>query len=102
VHARPEHLIVGDLRETLPGALRLLPGPGGARAQRHRHGGRGAQRPRRAWLAGALPPLLQAGAVVASDQRLDDPRLEPLPLPAGLSADRYFLYVHAAKVVDER
>ena len=52
-------------------------------------------------LAGALPPLLQVGAVVASDQRLDDPRLEPLPLPAGLRDGRYFLYVRVATMMGE-
>ena len=98
----PGHLIVGDLRETLPGAMRLLPGP--AALVHSDIGTADAERNARvaAWLAGALPPLLRAGGIVASDQRLDDPRLEPLPLPTGLSVGRYFLYSRAAMMMDER
>ena len=98
----PEHLIVGDLRETLPGALRLLPGP--AALAHSDIGTADAERNARlaAWLAAALPPLLHAGGLVASDQRLDDPRLEPLPLPTGLSVGRYFLYSRPATMMDER
>ena len=88
----PRHLIVGDLRETLPGAAALLPGP--AALVHSDIGTADAGRNARvaAWLAGALPPLVAAGGVVASDQRLDDPRLLPLPLPAGVPEGRYFLY----------
>lgn len=95
----PGHLIVGDLRETLPGALRLLPGP--AALVHSDIGTADAERNARlaAWLAGVLPPLLVPGGVVASDQRLDDPALEPLPLPAGLAPGRYFLYSRAATVM---
>jgi hypothetical protein len=94
----PAHLVVGDLRDTLPEARRLLPlGEGAAFA----HSDIGTADPSRnarvaAWLAGALPPLLRAGGVVASDQRLDGPGLEPLPLPEGVAEGRYFLYRRAA------
>ena len=98
----PRHLIVGDLRETLPGAMRLLPGPAALAHSDIGTADAGRNARLAAWLAGALPPLLHVGGIVASDQRLDDPRLEPLPLPTGLSVGRYFLYSRAAMMMDER
>ena len=98
----PGHLIVGDLRETLPGAMRLLPGPAALAHSDIGTADAGRNARLAAWLAGALPPLLHVGGIVASDQRLDDPRLEPLPLPTGLSVGRYFLYSRAATMMDER
>jgi hypothetical protein len=35
--------------------------------------------------------LLQPGAIVLSDQPIDDPALDVLPLPAGIEPGRYFL-----------
>lgn len=92
----PAHLIVGDLRETLPDALLRLPGP--AAFVHSDIGTADAERNARlaAWLARTLPPLIQPGGLVASDQRLADPALEPLPLPAGIPDGRYFLYRRAA------
>jgi hypothetical protein len=90
------HLIVGEIHATLTGALARLPdraalihndlGTGDA--------GRNAELAR--WLAGALPPLLQPGGIVLSDQPLLDPRLRREALPPALPADRYFLYRHSA------
>ena len=92
----PRHLVVGDLRETLLGAAAFLPGP--AALVHSDIGTADAGRNARvaAWLAEALPPLIGPGGVTASDQRLDDPRLLPLSLPAGVSEGRYFLYRRAA------
>lgn len=90
----PEHLILGDIRVTLPTMLRRLPeraslihndlGTGDARANAELA----------AWLAAVLPPLVQPSGIVLSDQALENPLLQPDPLPAGLPAGRYFLYRH--------
>lgn len=88
----PDHLIVGDLEETLPRVLARLPGPA---ALVHSDIGTGdaARNARIArWLAATLPPLIRTGGVVASDQKLESPDLLPQPLPDALSVERYFLY----------
>lgn len=86
------HLILGDIRATLPAALERLPeraalvhndiGTGDATANAELAG----------WLARVLPPLTKPGAILLSDQALDDARLAPQQLPAELPAGRYFLY----------
>ncbi len=87
-----DHLVVGDLEATLPGAGAQLPQPA---ALVHSDIGTGDPA-RNAGLAARLslllPPLLAPGAVVVSDQRLDAAALEALPLPANVPAERYFLY----------
>ncbi len=86
------HLILGDIRTTLPAALDRLPDRA---ALVHNDIGTGDAQANAVlahWLAGVLPPLTKPGAVVLSDQALDDPRLAPEALPAALPAGRYFLY----------
>lgn len=92
----PARLVLGDIRATLPAARAWLPGPV---ALAHSDIGTGdVERNDRLarWLAGALPPLLADGAVVACDQPLDHRSLVPLPPPAGVRPGRYFLYRHRA------
>lgn len=86
------HLVLGDFRETVPGALTRIGAPAALA-----HCDFGSGRPERdaalaAWLASVLPAILTSGAVVVSDQALDDPRFAPLPLPANIDPGRYFLY----------
>jgi hypothetical protein len=88
----PAHLILGDIRTTLPAALGWL--PDGA-ALVHNDLGTGddaANALLASWLAAALPPLTKPGAIVLSDQALGDPLLAPQALPATLPEGRYFLY----------
>ncbi len=85
-------LIVGELDETLHRAAAEWPR---AVALAHSDIGTGdAARNRRvaAMLGRMLPPLVAAGGIVVSDQRLVDDRLVPLPPPMGVALDRYFLY----------
>jgi S-adenosyl-L-methionine methyltransferase len=85
------HLILGDVRATLPQARRRLPGPA---AMVHTDVGTGdAARNAElaAWLGQALPPLLAEGAWIVSDQALRAPTLRPQAPPAGVASDRYFL-----------
>jgi hypothetical protein len=91
-----EHLIVGDLRDTLPDARRLAP-EGAALVHSDIGTGEAARNARLAdWLASVLPLLVAPGGVVASDQPLEHPDLEPLPLPSEVPARRYFLYRRVA------
>ena len=103
VNAHPDcipdvaHLILGDVRTTLPQAHCRLPGPV---VLAHADVGTGdaAQNAELAtWLAAALPPLLAPGAWVVSDQPLRTPALIAQLAPAGIDPDRYFLYNHHAK-----
>ncbi len=47
------------------------------------------------WLPDLVASLLGADAIAVSGLPLDHPKLRPLPLPAGVPADRYYLYRHA-------
>ena len=98
VNAHPDcvpdaaHLVLGDLRVTLPQAHRRLPGPA---ALVHSDIGTGdvvTNAELAAWLADALPPLLARGAWVVSDQTMSAPALAAQATPAGIAPNRYFLY----------
>ena len=44
------------------------------------------------WLSVLMPELLVGGGIAASGLALTNARLEPMPLPPGVPADRYFIY----------
>ena len=86
------HLILGDLRRTLPSALARIGQPA---ALAHIDIGSGdleATAVTAAFIAEALPTLLAPGAAVVSDQPLTLPTAESLDLPDGVTPGRYFLY----------
>jgi len=88
----PPFLILGDLAETLPGALARIGAPA---ALAHADIGSGRpeiDRETAAMLSLHLPGLMTEGGVVASDQPLAAPRLSPLPLPETVPVGRYYLY----------
>jgi S-adenosyl-L-methionine methyltransferase len=91
------HLILGDLRATLPQAHRRLPGPAVLAHTDVGTGDAARNAELATWLAAALPPLLAPGAWVVSDQPLRTPALIAQPAPAGIDPARYFLYNHRAK-----
>ncbi|MEZ5931422.1 MAG: class I SAM-dependent methyltransferase [Alphaproteobacteria bacterium] len=87
-----DHLVLGSIEATLPAFAARRPGEA---ILVHSDIGTGdAARNQRlaAWLAGALPPLLRPGAWIAADQALPAASFEAQPLPAGVAADRYYLY----------
>lgn len=87
-----DFLLLGDVRDTLPGAARRI---GEAAALAHLDIGTGDDARNAAlagFVAGRLGALLAPGAVVVSDQALAAPDLRPLGLPAGIPAGRYFMY----------
>jgi hypothetical protein len=86
------HLILGDIRATLPTALCRLPERAALVHNDLGTGDTATNAELAGWIASALPPLTQPGAVILSDQALDHPLLIAQPLPAALPAGRYFLY----------
>jgi hypothetical protein len=86
-----DHLFFGDFLDTLPRAAERL---GAASVLAHADIGSGDVEASRA-LARAITPLLLAllvpGAIIVSDQPIEAPTLDTLPLPNGVEAGRYFL-----------
>jgi hypothetical protein len=86
------HLFLGDFRETLAAAAARL---GSAAILAHCDIGSGDKR-QTAALAAAIGPalvaLLAPNAVILSDQALSIQGSEHLPLPDGVTADRYYIY----------
>lgn len=90
-----DDLVIGPLDETLPEAARRW--PAGAALIHSDIGTGDPARNRRVAdrLGELLPPLLRRGGMVASDQALSAATLVPVPPPAGIASDRYFLYRRA-------
>lgn len=87
-----EHLILGDLFETLPAAGARF---AGACVLVHADIGTGeAEYNRRiaGFLGRHLAPLLAPGALVVADRPLEIAGTAPAPLPEGVAANRYFVY----------
>ncbi len=86
------HLLLGDLHETLPAAAARF-GPSVALIHSDLGTGDTELNGRlAAFLATRLPGLLRPGGVVISDQDLSLTGAVALPLPAGVSPGRYFIY----------
>ncbi len=86
------HLILGDIRTTLPAAGEWLPGPATLAHSDIGSGDAARNATLAAWLAASLPALLAPGAWVVADQALTAPALAPLALPDGIDQGRYYLY----------
>ncbi len=87
-----DHLIVGDIEETLP---RMRPHFAGRVVLLHSDIGTGDDRRNdriASWLGPEILPLLAPGAIVASDQPLAALAEHAAPLPAGVGENRYYLY----------
>ncbi len=86
------HLLLGDFRQTIPGAMARL---GALAALLHGDVGSGNAAKNAelaAWLGPAIQTLLAPGAVVIFDQELNCAGLNPLELPASVDGGRYFMY----------
>jgi len=87
-----ELLLLGDMRDTLQSARKLL---GDRIALAHFDPGTGdfaASRALAAELAPLIPPLLRPGGIVASEPAIAADGLNPIPLPQVVLPDRYHLY----------
>jgi hypothetical protein len=85
------HMILGDVRETLPAALATL----GARAAlAHCDVGTGVRSDNdslAAFVGPAVAALMAPGGIVVSDQKLTVSGWTPVPLPPGVEPGRYFV-----------
>jgi hypothetical protein len=86
-----DRLLLGDMFDTLPAARFLS----GRVALAHFDAGTGDAAANRDLAAGLRPrilPLLRGGGVLATQQEMDCPELQALPLPEGVAEGRYYLY----------
>ena len=87
----PEHFFQGDIAATLAGAAARLPGPA---VLAHCDIGTGEAASNAALAAAIAPlldPLMAEGGVIVSDQRMEAPGWQTVPLPAGVPAGRYHM-----------
>jgi hypothetical protein len=85
------HMILGDIRDTLPRALDRI---GASAALAHCDIGTGDEAVNAtlaAFMAEHLPPLMARGGIVVSDQELAMRDSAPLPPPFGVKVGRYFI-----------
>jgi S-adenosyl-L-methionine methyltransferase len=85
------HLILGDVRETLPAALARIGRPA---ALAHCDVGTGVRADNDAlarFLAPTLAKLMAPGGIVVSDQRLELPGWTRVAPPEGIDPERYFI-----------
>ena len=86
------HMIVGDIRETLPNAQARIPGPAALAHCDIGTGDAAATAEIAAFVARHLVALLAPGAIVVADQAMACPEWEPLALPAGIRPGRYHMW----------
>ena len=90
----PELLLLGDMRDTLQAARRLL-GRRVALAHLDPATGDGAaSRALAVELAPLIVPLLRPGGILVSEPAINQVALTPLPLPESVAPGRYNLYRH--------
>lgn len=88
------HLILGDLRDTLPALPARIGAPA---ALAHADLGSGDPKSDRevaAFLSEALPSIMHVAGIILSDQELTPPDWLARPLPDGVAEGRYFVYGH--------
>jgi hypothetical protein len=93
----PHHLLLGDFRDSLAGALERLPGKAALAHADIGSGDSQATAELAGWLPSGLVALLANNAWVVADQPLQHPSLMLRPLPEGIQSNRYFLYRHQSE-----
>lgn len=86
-----EHMLLGDITETLPGALERI---GAKAALAHCDMGTGEKESNAklaAFIAPAVDALVAPGGLVCSDQEYTVDGWEAVPLPDGVNPGRYFI-----------
>jgi hypothetical protein len=87
-----DHLLLGDMRETLPAAASRLAGRVALAHLDPASGDSAASRALAAELVPLIVPLLCPGAILVSEPGTEAEALIPLPLPEGVASGRYHLY----------
>jgi S-adenosyl-L-methionine methyltransferase len=85
----PENLVIGEIKVT---ASRFAGARGALVHADIETGYEAVDAETASWLAGVVPELLRQGGIAASGLRLESAALDPLPVPADVPKDRYFLY----------
>lgn len=86
------HLILGDIHETLPAAVKRFAGTVALIHSDIGTGDAAANASLAAFLSGYLAAFLMPGGLILSDQPMTHEAIDPLPPPPGVTPDRYFLY----------
>ena len=87
-----DHIILGDIRETLPRAKRSISGQA---ALAHVDCGTGDARRNKelaAAIVSGIERLMQPGGIIVSDQAMPHPTFVDLALPESVADGRYFMY----------
>lgn len=87
-----DHLIVGEIAETLPAAGSRFKGQVVLANSDVGSFDKDNNRMMAGLISQHLPASLAPGAIVLSDLPLDIPGCQPVPLPDGAREDRYFIY----------
>lgn len=90
-----DHLIMGELEDTLPIAAQDFKGRVVLAHSDIGSFDRDNNKIMAAMINRNLRDALAPGAIVLSDLPLNVPDCDPMPLPAGAREDRYYLYRHA-------
>jgi S-adenosylmethionine-dependent methyltransferase len=87
-----DHMVLGDIFETLPRALDHIGAPA---ALVHTDIGTGDEQSNAriaAFLGATLPAMVAPGGLIASDQDLNPSGWDRLALPEGVQPDRYYIF----------
>ncbi len=87
-----DHLFLGDIHYTVPGALNRMGAPAALAHADIGSGDKVADTATGAFLGAVLAPLMAPGGIIISDQDMALTGHEKLPLPEGIEPGRYYMY----------
>ena len=87
-----DHLLLGDIHETVPGAMSRIKHPAILAHADIGSGDKEADTATGAFLGRVLLPLMAPGGIMISDQDMALTGHEKLPLPEGIEPGRYYMY----------
>jgi hypothetical protein len=87
-----KHMIIGDIRETLPAALSRIGAPAALAHADIGTGDPAVNAEIAVFLGRALPGLMAPGALILADRSLAMTGWKELGLPSGVRRGRYFVY----------
>jgi len=87
-----DHVVLGEIRDTLPFCGPRIGGPAALIHADLSNGDPTDDLARRAWLSPMIASHSGSGTVVVCGHELDLPDFDTLPLPEGIRPGRYYLY----------